>query len=81
MYAAFMNFEKAYDMVDREALWNVLNIYGVGGQLSEGIKEFHREASVCVKGEGELSESFATGVGGRQGCTMSPWLTFLLMVV
>ncbi len=32
-YAAFMDLEKAYDWVDREALWNVLYIYGVGGQL------------------------------------------------
>ncbi len=28
--------EKAYDRVDREALWNVLKIYGVGGQLLKG---------------------------------------------
>ncbi len=33
LYAAFMDLEKAYDRVDREALWNVLRIYGVGGQL------------------------------------------------
>ncbi len=33
LYAAFMNLEKAYDRVDREALWSVLKIYGVGGQL------------------------------------------------
>ncbi len=33
LYAAFMDLEKAYDRVDREALWSVLYIYGVGGQL------------------------------------------------
>ena len=27
-YAAFMDREKAYDRVNREALWNVLKIYG-----------------------------------------------------
>ncbi len=31
LYAAFMDLEKAYDRVDREALWSVLKIYGVGG--------------------------------------------------
>ncbi len=35
-----MPLEKAHDTVDREALWNVLRIYGVGGQLMEGIKFF-----------------------------------------
>ncbi len=36
LYAAFMDFEKAYDRVDREALWSVLIICGVGGQLLQG---------------------------------------------
>ncbi len=33
LFAAFMDLEKAYDRVDREALWNVLKIYGLAGQL------------------------------------------------
>ncbi len=44
--------EKAYDRADREALWNVLRIYGVGGQLLKGIQAFYREANACVKVEG-----------------------------
>ena len=32
-YVAFIDLEKAYDKVDREALWNVLKIYDVGGQF------------------------------------------------
>ena len=74
-----MDLEKAYDRVDREALWNVLKIYGVGGQLMEGIKAFYREASACVKVDGELSDSFAVEVGVRQGCVMSPWLFNIFM--
>ncbi len=52
MYAAFMDLEKAYDRVDRKALWNVLKIYGVGGQLMKGIKAFHREMNACAKVDG-----------------------------
>ncbi len=40
LYAAFMSVVKAYNRADRKALWNVLKIYGVGGQLMEGIKAF-----------------------------------------
>ncbi len=40
LYAAFMDLEKAYDRVDRRALWNIMKSYGVGGQLLEGIKVF-----------------------------------------
>ncbi len=45
LYAAFMDLERAYDRVDREALWSVLRIYGVGGQLLKGIQAFYREAN------------------------------------
>ncbi len=62
LYAAFMDLEKAYDRVDRNALWDVLEIYGVGGQLMEGMKAFYREVNACVKLDGELSDSFAVGV-------------------
>ncbi len=48
LYAAFMDLEKAYDRVDREALWNVLKIYGVGGQLLKGIQAFYRERQMHV---------------------------------
>ncbi len=54
LYAAFMDLEKAYDRVDREALWNVLYIYGVGGQLLKGIQSFYREANACVRVGGEF---------------------------
>lgn len=37
-------------------LWNVLKIYGVRGQLLEGILAFCREASACVRVEGNLSD-------------------------
>ncbi len=49
MYAAFMDLEKAYDRVNKEALWSVLRIYGVGGQLLKGIQAFYREDNSCVR--------------------------------
>ncbi len=79
LYAAFMDLEKAYVRDDREALWCVLRIYGVGGQLLKGIQAFYREANACVRMEGEFSESFAVEMGVRQGCVMSPWLLNIFM--
>ncbi len=49
-----MDLYKVYDRVDKQALWNVLRIYGVGGQLLEGTKTFYREPSTCVKVDGKL---------------------------
>ncbi len=79
LYAAFMDLEKAYERVDREALWNVLKIYGVGGQLLKGIQAFYREANACARVGGKYSESFAVEAGVRQGCVMSPWLFNIFM--
>ena len=31
VYMAFMDLEKAYDRIDRDALWQIMRIYGVGG--------------------------------------------------
>ena len=38
VYVGFMDLEKAYERVNREALWQVLRMYGVGGKLLNGIK-------------------------------------------
>ncbi len=61
-----MDLEKAYDRVDREALWSVLRIYGVGGQLLKGIHAFYREANACVRVGGKFSE-FCSGGGSEAG--------------
>ncbi len=73
LFAAFMDLEKAYDRVDRKGLWDTLRVYGVGGQLLEGIRSFYENASASVRVNGELSESFKVEIGVRQGCVMSPW--------
>ncbi len=50
LYAAFMDFEKAYDMADREALWSVLKIYGVGEQLLTPLLRTLKKAHMLVYG-------------------------------
>ncbi len=54
LYAAFMDLEKAYDRADREALWKVIRICGVAGQLLKGIQAFYREANAYTnQGDGK----------------------------
>jgi len=79
LYVAFMDLEKAYDRVDWDSLWDVLKIYGVGGQLLKGVKSFYKGANACVKINGKLSSSFSINAGVRQGCVMSPWLFNIYM--
>ena len=79
VYWAFMDLEKAYDRIDRKALWQVCRIYGVGGRLLRGVQSFYEDSRACVRVGSEVSEWFPVRVGLRQGCVMSPWLFNLYM--
>ena len=41
VYFAFLDLEKAYDRVDRDAMWSVWRLYGIGGRLLRGVKFVH----------------------------------------
>ena len=47
MYFAFLDLEKAYDRVDRDAMWNVLRLYGTGGRLLRGVKSLYVGSKAC----------------------------------
>ena len=74
VYFAFMDLEKAYDRVDRDAMWNVLRLYGVDGKLLDAVKSLYVDSKACVRVGNGMSEWFPVRVGLRQGCVMSPWL-------
>ena len=38
LFLGFMDLQQAYDIINRDALWQVLMIYGVGGRLLNAIK-------------------------------------------
>ena len=45
VYLGFIDLEKAYDRVNREALWKVLRMYDVGGKFLNGIKSMYIDLS------------------------------------
>ncbi len=49
VFWTFMDLEKAFDRVDREALWRVLQIYGIGGRLMRAVKSFYEGSRTCVR--------------------------------
>lgn len=79
LYINFIDFEKAFDSVDRESLWKLLRQYGVPQKLTNLIKEMYDGTTARVIHAGELSEPFEIKTGVRQGCLLSPFL-FLLAV-
>ena len=71
---AFVDIKKAYDTVNREALWVVLSKYGVPERLVKLIRAFHDDMHVRVRVKGQLSDEFVVHVGLRQGCVLAPIL-------
>ena len=49
VYVGFIDMEKAYDKVNREALWQVLRIYDAGGKPLSGIKTMYVDSSTCIR--------------------------------
>ena len=51
VYMEFMDLEKAYAGIDRNGLWQVLRIYGIGGSLRKVVESFYSESRACFRHE------------------------------
>ena len=76
LYVNFVDFEKAFDSIHRESIWQILRAYGIPQKIVQLIKSFYANFS-CTVGESELSFKVTTGV--RQGCVMSAILFNLVI--
>nr|KAG5687043.1 hypothetical protein BaRGS_002416 [Batillaria attramentaria] len=56
--SARQDYEKAFDSVDREALWKLLRHYGVPGKIISLIQCTYKDMSCRIAHAGQLSESF-----------------------
>ena len=74
VFCAHMDLEKAYDMIDRHGMWQMLRVYGVGRKLLKAVQSFYIDSRACVQMGNDVSEWFPVNVGLRQGCVMFPWL-------
>ena len=61
----FMDLEKAYDKVNREALWQVLKMYNVWSKLLSGIKSIYIDSVACVRVNLGENERFRINSGVR----------------
>ena len=79
LYVNFIDFEKAFDSLDREVLWQLMRHYGIPDKFINIIKNMYAGMKCRVRHEGHLSEEFDITTGVRQGCLLSPFL-FLLAI-
>jgi uncharacterized membrane protein YhdT len=79
LYAVFVDFEKVFDLFNREAMWKEVKYYGVLKQLVNLIKETYQGYMCRVVHEDCVSEPFPVRAGVRQGCILTP-LMFLVVI-
>ena len=79
LYITFVDFEKAFDSVDRTTLWTLLAHYGIPEKISTLIRATYETSTCQVVLNGSLTEPFSILTGVRQRCLLSPFL-FLLAV-
>ena len=74
VYCAFVDYSKAFDLINRSALWCKLLKQGISGKILSVIQNMYQCAKSCVRSNGRLSESFRCTAGVRQGENLSPVL-------
>ena len=73
----FIDYEKAFDSLDRKTLWKIMRHYGIPSKLVQLVEELYEGSSCRVVHDGQLTDSFDIITGVKQGCILSPFLFIL----
>ena len=79
LYCCFIDYQKAFDTINRNALWNKVIENGINGKLLRVIQNMYKSAKSYVKQESMISGIFACNMGVRQGENLSPLLFALFL--
>ena len=74
LYCAFVDYQKAFDTVNRTHLWSKLLSIGIKGRIFDVITNTYKDAQSCIRHNSELSSLFPCNNGVRQGENLSPLL-------
>ena len=73
IWVAAVDFKKAFDCVEHDALWKALEELGAPGRYIDVLQRLYAEQSATVRAEKE-SKRFTIGRGTKQGDPVSPIL-------
>ena len=74
LFAAFIDFKKAYDTVNRSTLLNRLKEIGVSTKFLKAIKAIYENINYMIKTKHFTLEAISSNLGLKQGCPLSPLL-------
>ena len=70
----FADFEKAFDSISHEFMFNCLKCFNFGSDIINWIKCFYNDAKSAVINSGHMTDFFDIKKGLRQGCPLSAYL-------
>lgn len=79
LFMTFVDFEKAFDSINRQFIWDALMHKGVPEKIVNIIKEAYDGFNCRVVHNGKLTEPFNVTTGVRQGCLLSPLIFIVVM--
>nr|VZI50330.1 unnamed protein product [Spirometra erinaceieuropaei] len=81
LYSTFVDLTKAFDTVNREGLWKIMQKFGCPEQFTQMVRQLHDGMMARVTDNGAVSEAFAVTNGVKQGCVLAPTLCSLMFSV
>ena len=74
IYFCFIEYAKAFDCVDHNKLWKILQEKGIPDYLTCLLRNLYTSQEATVRTRHERRDWFQIGKGVRQGCMLSPCL-------
>ena len=74
LYLLFIDLTKAFDTVNREGLWCILEKAGCPKHFASIIRSFHDNMKATVREGSDKSPPFPVTSGTKQGCIIAPTL-------
>ena len=74
IYFCFIDYAKAFDCVDHNKLWKILQEMGIPDHLTCLLSNLYAGQEAIVRTEHGTTDWFQIGKGVRQGCILSPCL-------
>ena len=74
IYFCFIDYAKAFDCVDHNQLWKILQEMGIPDHLTCFLRNLHAGQEATVRTGRETTDWFQIGKRVHQGCILSPCL-------
>ena len=74
IYFCSIDYAKAFDCVDHNKLWKILEEMGISDHLTCLLRNLHAGQEATVRTAHGTTDWFQVGKGVRQGCILSPFL-------